>query len=162
VGVLVSGRIGPGLSQLHEAIATADHPYPIDQDLDELAAQGAELRDSLVWAHGWIIADDPEAIARGKEADDVVAFVRGRVAQLKGELPAEAPYFVLPAGAQATVKARPRTRAPHRHVAAHVQSATRPTFQNQVRVARRCDRSGLRYRACRAPPRARRRSAQPM
>ncbi|NVP57226.1 hypothetical protein [Mycoplana rhizolycopersici] len=44
-----------------------------------LAAQGAELRDSLVWAPGRIIADDPEAIARGKAADDVVAFIRGRV-----------------------------------------------------------------------------------
>ena len=58
-----------------------------------------------MWAQGRIIADDPEAIARGKEADVVVAFIRGRVAELKEELLAEAPYFVLPAGAQATVKA---------------------------------------------------------
>ena len=35
----------------------------------------------------------------------MVAFIRGRVAELKEELLAEAPYFVLPAGAQATVKA---------------------------------------------------------
>ena len=79
---------------------------------DELAAQGAELRDSLVWAQGRIIADDPEAIARGKEADVVVAFIRGRVAELKEELLAEAPYFVLPAGAQATVKALHRAQRP--------------------------------------------------
>ena len=32
-------------------------------------------------------------------------FIRGRVAELKEELLVEAPYFVLPAGAQATVKA---------------------------------------------------------
>ncbi|WP_210300152.1 phospholipase D-like domain-containing protein [Mycoplana azooxidifex] len=63
------------------------------------------MRDSLVWAPGRIIADDPEAIASGKAADDVVTFIRGRVAELKEELLAEAPYFVLPAGAQATVKA---------------------------------------------------------
>ena len=93
------------LIRLREEIAAADYPYPIDQDLDELAAQGAELRDNLVWAHGRIIADDPETIARGKESDDVVAFIRGRVAQLKEELLVESPYFVLPAGAQATVKA---------------------------------------------------------
>ena len=93
------------LTRLRQEIAAADYPYPIDQDLDELAAQSAELRDSLVWAPGRIIADDPEAIARGKAADDVVAFIRGRVAELKEELLAEAPYFVLPAGAQATVKA---------------------------------------------------------
>ena len=34
----------------------------------------------------------------------MVAFIRGRVAQLKEELLAEAPYFVLPARAQATMK----------------------------------------------------------
>ena len=93
------------LIRLREEIAAADYPYPIDQDLDELAAQGAELRDNLVWAHGRVIADDPETIARGKESDDVVEFIRGRVAQLKEELLVESPYFVLPAGAQATVKA---------------------------------------------------------
>ena len=93
------------LRRLHEEIAAADYPYPIDQDLDELAAQGAVLRDNLVWAHGRIIADDPETIARGKESDHVVEFIRGRVAQLKVELLAESPYFVLPARAQATVKA---------------------------------------------------------
>ena len=93
------------LIRLREAIAAADYPYPIDQDLDELAAQGAELRDNLVWAHGQVIADDPETIAPGIESDHVVAFIRGRVAQLKEELLVESPYFVLPAGAQATVKA---------------------------------------------------------
>jgi putative cardiolipin synthase len=80
------------LIRLREEIAATDYPYPIDQDLDELAAQGAELRDNLVWAHGQVIADDPEAIARGKESDDVVEFIRGRVAQLKEELLVESPY----------------------------------------------------------------------
>ena len=93
------------LIRLREEIAAADYPYPIDQDLDRLAGQGTELRDDLVWAQGRIIADDPETIARGKESDEVVSFIRGRVAELKEELLVESPYFVLPAGAQATVKA---------------------------------------------------------
>jgi putative cardiolipin synthase len=93
------------LIRLREEIAAADYPYPIDQDLDELAAQGAELRDNLVWAHGRVIADEPETIARGKESDHVVEFIRQRVAQLKEELLVESPYFVLPARARATVKA---------------------------------------------------------
>jgi cardiolipin synthase C len=93
------------LARLREAIAAADYPYPIDQDLHELAAQSAELRDNLVWAHGRIIADDPESVARGKESDDVIEFIRERIARLKEELLVESPYFVLPAGAQATVKA---------------------------------------------------------
>ncbi|PSO32536.1 hypothetical protein C7G41_12885 [Bradyrhizobium sp. MOS002] len=91
--------------RLRQAIAASHYPYPIQQDLDELAAQSAELRDNLVWAHGRIIADDPETIARGEESDDVVEFIRGRIAQLKEELLVESPYFVLPARAQATVKA---------------------------------------------------------
>jgi putative cardiolipin synthase len=110
IAAIVDRAHGPAdlaaiLSRLREAIAVADYPYPIDQDLDELAAQGAQLRDNLVWAHGRIIADDPENIARGQESDDVVEFIRGRVAQLKEELLVESPYFVLPARAQATVKA---------------------------------------------------------
>ena len=63
--------------RLREAIAAADYPYPIDQDLDELAAQSAALRDNLIWAHGRVIADDPETIARGQESDSVIAFIRG-------------------------------------------------------------------------------------
>ena len=90
--------------RLHKEIAAADYPYPIDQDLNELAARGAELRDDLVWARGRIIADDPETVARGEESDDVVEFLSGRVGQLKEELLIESAYFVLPAGAQATVK----------------------------------------------------------
>jgi cardiolipin synthase C len=93
------------LTRLRDAIATADYPYPIDQDLDELASQSAKFRDNLVWARGRIIADEPEAIARGKESDEVVSFIRGRLAQLKENLFVESPYFVLPAEAQATVKA---------------------------------------------------------
>ena len=92
-------------TRLRKEIAAAEYPYPIDQDLDALAAQGVALREDLVWARGRIVADDPEAIARGEEADVVLAFVRGRVAELKEELLAEAPYFVLTARAQATVKA---------------------------------------------------------
>jgi cardiolipin synthase C len=91
--------------RLQEAIAAADYPYPIDQDLEELAAQSAGLRDSLAWAHGQIVADDPESVAAGKDSDDVIKFIRRRIANLKEKLFVESPYFVLPAGAQATVKA---------------------------------------------------------
>jgi cardiolipin synthase C len=93
------------LVRLRQEIAAADYPYPIDQKLDQLAAQSAEFRDNLTWAHSRVIADDPETVARGKESDDVTEFIRGRIARLKEQLLVESPYFVLPAGAQATVKA---------------------------------------------------------
>ena len=110
IAAIVDRAHGPAdlnniLVHLREAIAAAGYPYPIDQDLDALAAQSAELRDNLVWAPGRIIADDPETIARGEESDDVIEFIRERIARLKEELLVESPYFVLPAGAQATVKA---------------------------------------------------------
>ena len=109
IGAIVNRAHGAGdldsiLVQLREAIAAADYPYPIDQDLYQLAATSAELRDNLVWAHGRIIADDPESVARGKDSDDVIKFIRERLAKLKDELLVETPYFVLPAAAQATVK----------------------------------------------------------
>ena len=93
------------LRRLRDEIAAADYPYPIDQDLDNLAARGDEFRNGLVWAHGRIIADEPEAVARGEDSDQVATFIRGRVARLTKELLIESPYFVLPAYAQTTVKA---------------------------------------------------------
>ena len=56
------------LIRLRDEIAAADYPYPIDQDFDELAARGDELRDNLVWAHGQIIADDPEPLRAARTA----------------------------------------------------------------------------------------------
>ena len=92
------------LTRLRDEIAAADYPYPIDEDLDGLAARADELRNNLVWAHGQIIADDPDSVGRGEDSDQVVTFIRERVARLTKELLIESPYFVLPARAQATVK----------------------------------------------------------
>lgn len=92
------------LASMRQAIVAADYPYPIDQDLDELARRGAEIRDSLVWAKGRIIADNPESVSRGEDSDDVVDFLSRRVARLREQLLVESAYFVLPAEAQATVK----------------------------------------------------------
>lgn len=93
------------MARLHEEIAAADHPYPILQDIDALTAKSVELRDQLVWARGRIVADDPASVAPGRESDDVIEFIRGRLAALKAELLVESPYFVLPKRARLTVKA---------------------------------------------------------
>jgi len=91
------------LTRLREEIATTDYPYPISQHPEQLAVLCNELRDDLIWAPGRIVADDPE-IVPGKESNSVVIFIGERVASLERELLVESPYFVLPAGAQATVK----------------------------------------------------------
>ena len=90
--------------RLREEITAADYPYPIHHDLGELAVRRAELRDNLVWAPARVIADDPN-IAPGTESDDVFEFIRGLIARLHEELLVESPYFVLPAGAQETIRA---------------------------------------------------------
>ena len=90
--------------RLREEITAADYPYPIHHDLGELAVRRAELRDNLVWAPARVIADDPD-IAPGTESDDVLVFIRELIARLHEELLVESPYFVLPAGAQETVRA---------------------------------------------------------
>ena len=90
--------------RLREEITAADYPYPIHDELGELAVRRAELRDNLVWAPARVIADDPN-IAPGTESDDVFEFIRGLIARLHEELLVESPYFVLPAGAQETIRA---------------------------------------------------------
>ena len=76
-------------------IAKVDYPYPIDQDLETIARQGQELRDSLVWAKGSIIVDDPAVLAEGENADVVFAFLHARIDQVEDELLFASPYFVL-------------------------------------------------------------------
>jgi len=90
--------------RLREEITAADYPYPIHHDLGELAVRRAELRDNLVWAPARVIADDPN-ITPSTESDDVFVFIRGLIARLHEELLVESPYFVLPAGAQETIRA---------------------------------------------------------
>ena len=50
-------------------------PLPDRPGPGRAGGPAAELRDNLVWAHGRIIADDPESIARGEESDDVAHLV---------------------------------------------------------------------------------------
>lgn len=90
--------------RLRREIAAARHPYPSDQNMEERALLRADLLDDLVWAHAQVVADDPDEIFHGNDSDNVVEFVRGRIAQLKDHLLLESPYFVLPARAQAIVK----------------------------------------------------------
>ena len=63
------------LTRLRQEIAAADYPYPIAQELGSW--RRAPSCSTLVLAHGRIIANFPAAVAAGKEADDVVAFIRG-------------------------------------------------------------------------------------
>ena len=91
--------------RLHKEIAAADYPYPIDQDLDELVARGAELRDNLVWAHGRIIADDPaiHRPRRGQRRRRRIHQMAGRSAERR--VAHRIALFRPPRRAQATVKA---------------------------------------------------------
>jgi putative cardiolipin synthase len=83
------------VAKIRADIAAADYPYPIDQDLETVARQSAAFRDSMVWADGRIIFDDPHAIATGEDADDVSDFLLSRIDRVQDELLIQSPYFVL-------------------------------------------------------------------
>ena len=91
-------------NRLAREIAASEHPYPSDQNLEERALLRSELFEDLVWANAKVVADDPDEIFHGNDSDNVVEFVRWKIAQLKSHLLLESPYFVLPARAQAIVK----------------------------------------------------------
>ena len=100
IGALVERTYGEAdlealVAQMQARIAEVDYPYPIDQDLETIARQGRELRDSLVWAEGSIIVDDPAAVAEGESADVVFNFLHSRIDQVEEELLLVSPYFVL-------------------------------------------------------------------
>lgn len=92
-------------TRLTREIAAVQHPYPDHQNLEERALLRSELLASLVWAHAQVVADDPDDVFHGAASDNVVEFIRERIAHLKDHLLLETPYFVLPARAQAIVKA---------------------------------------------------------
>jgi putative cardiolipin synthase len=88
------------LTRLRQEIAAADYPYPIDRIS---ATGGPERRAARPVSCGRQAGSSPttrKQVARGKAADDVIAFIRGRSPRAEGRScsPRRA-YFVLPAGA---------------------------------------------------------------
>ena len=70
------------------------YPYPLDEDVENLIGQLGEIRDSLIWAPGRVVWDDPASIAEGKKVDDIQEAIYRKLESLEEELLIESAYFV--------------------------------------------------------------------
>jgi putative cardiolipin synthase len=71
------------------------YPYPLDEDVDTLRGQMAEIRDSFVWAPGRVVWDDPSSVQEGKEASAMEDALHRKIQTLQRELLIESAYFVV-------------------------------------------------------------------
>jgi putative cardiolipin synthase len=79
---------------LRTGIAEAPYPYPLDQDVGQLRAELASIRDQFVWAHGQIVWDDPADIDEGIQEGSINKALYKRMATLQRELLLESAYLI--------------------------------------------------------------------
>ncbi|WP_139558721.1 phospholipase D family protein [Methylotetracoccus oryzae] len=79
----------------HERIAKDPYPYPLAQDVANLRSELTAIFDTLIWAPGHMIFDDPNEIKKyGRTTTMTERFFR-RIERLRNELLIEVPYFVV-------------------------------------------------------------------
>jgi putative cardiolipin synthase len=77
-----------------ERIAKEPYPYPLDQDVATIKSKLTAIFDTLIWAPGHMVFDDPNEIKKyGRTITMTEAFHR-RIGRLNSELLIEVPYFV--------------------------------------------------------------------
>ena len=87
-----------------ERIAKEPYPYPLDQDVATLKSKLMAIFDTLIWAPGHVIFDDPNEIKQyGRTITMTEGFYR-RIGRLNSELLIEAPYLVVRERGLAAVK----------------------------------------------------------
>jgi putative cardiolipin synthase len=72
-----------------------DYPHPLDEDVEELRRRMREIRDSLIWAPGQVIWDDPSTIEEKREAAVMQDALHYKMSTLQEELLIESAYFVV-------------------------------------------------------------------
>jgi len=88
----------------HEQIAKEPYPYPLDQDVAGLKSELTAIFDTLIWAPGHMIFDDPNEIKQyGRTTTMTESFYR-RIERLNSELLIEVPYLVVRERGLAAVK----------------------------------------------------------
>jgi cardiolipin synthase C len=80
---------------MREMISKEQYPYPLDEDVESLIGQFEEIRDSLIWAPGKVVWDDPSSIEEGKEAAVMHEAIHRKLQTLEKELLIESAYFVI-------------------------------------------------------------------
>jgi len=81
---------------LEERIAAAGYPYPMYQNVDEVRARLAEIRDNFMWARGSVLVENPSRVDSAVGIGVIHQALSQKVSAVKRELLIESPYFVLP------------------------------------------------------------------
>jgi len=89
---------------LQEKIVTGDYPYSVDDDVAAMRATLAGLKDTLVWAPGKVVWDDPATIGETGETGEMKAGIRRKVDTVQEALIIESAYFVIGDGGVARAK----------------------------------------------------------
>jgi putative cardiolipin synthase len=77
-----------------EQIAKEPYPYPLDQDVATLKSKVMAIFDTLIWAPGHMIFDDPNEIKKYGRTITMTELFYRRIGRLNSELLIEVPYFV--------------------------------------------------------------------
>jgi putative cardiolipin synthase len=82
------------VGSLRERIAEDSYPYPLDQDIADLRTDLSSIRDTLIWAPGLIVWDDPDDIKAGAEHGRIDSALYRKLDTIQNEVIIEAAYFV--------------------------------------------------------------------
>jgi cardiolipin synthase C len=82
------------MATIRQKIAEGDYPHPLDQDVATLEAELNSIFDSLIWAPGQIIWDDPATIYEGRQAGRIDKAWKNKLKTVQHELLIESAYFV--------------------------------------------------------------------
>jgi putative cardiolipin synthase len=92
------------LSTIRQRIAEGDYPHPLDQDVAALKNELRSIVDSLIWAPGKIVWDDPAAIYDENQMGRIGMAWGKKLETLQHELLIESAYFVVREGGVETIK----------------------------------------------------------
>lgn len=80
---------------LDELIASESYPHPLEQDVEQASEELNNILDTLIWAPGRIIWDDPKTIQQTGSTSRMQEALHRRIQTLEKELLIESAYFVL-------------------------------------------------------------------
>jgi putative cardiolipin synthase len=83
------------VTTMSDRVREKAYPYPLDEDVDTLREQMAEIRDSFVWAPGRVVWDDPSTVQEGREASAMDDALHRKIQTIQRELLIESAYFVV-------------------------------------------------------------------
>lgn len=93
-----------GVASLKRKIEQDDYPYPVDVDARAIRKHMLATADTIFWAPGKIVWDDPRSIEEYGEAGEVIAALRRKLQTLEKSLTIESAYFIVRKRGVAEVK----------------------------------------------------------